>query len=80
MTEDSAVRTSKSEIAKQLKQQDADYDTLSKTVKRIGHGRVVFDTALNEMTGAGEAERYRKQRKRYYRLTEIGRKVYLKEN
>jgi DNA-binding transcriptional regulator PaaX len=80
MTEESAVRTSKTEIANQLKQQDKDYDTLLKAIKHIGHGRVVFDTALNEMIGAGEVERYRKQRKKYYRLTEHGRKVYLKEN
>jgi len=77
MTEESAVKTSKKKIAEVLRNANSEHAPLLKSINNIGHGRVVFEAAINEMIGANEVERYREKRKRFFRLTEKGRKIYL---
>lgn len=77
--EDPSVRACKIGIARELDKGEKRTVDLFKAVHAsTGHGRVVFDRALNEMVGAGEVARMKKRLRIYYRLTEEGRKRRLR--
>lgn len=80
LAEDPAIRACKVAIARILSGADERPDDLFKGIhSQTGHGRVIFERAISEMVGIGEAKRIRKKVKMYYAITEAGRKKWLRE-
>ena len=80
--DDLRLHATKRSIAKVLSKSPRDYGSLFAEVQEdIGVGRTIFSSALHEMIGAKHIRRFRKRvngRKRFYELTEEGRRVWIR--